>query len=559
MMDDVLISNLPPEYLRSALRVLIAQGSATQKPFVQHIRQQLSKNARELPPPDELFPNTDNLTPTCKEFLSLTRCLFSCKLVQESLRYFAHILASIITEKARWSPGSEFEASLETLGGDIVQAMQALKESKPTPTAILRQKIEELSTRLHDCRSYCKHNYSEPLAYPFARVERQVADTLLILFRTPQPDYNSDRLTTRIAAIPEIPIEHPVESFVLGAFQVPRLFNGFWQLSSPAWGSATTEKQELALFQLTKHGFTATDMADHYGDAELVFGRFRNGLPQQFQKNIYAATKWCIFGPIEHAIDSEWVLEAVRERCRRVGGRIELLQFHWYSYAAKEYLQILEELVYITKRYPELLGTVGLCNFDTEHVQEACEYLIARTGSVGITSNQVQFSLVDSRPLRKMCSMCSKYGLRLLTYGSFCGGFLAKKWLGQPEPDLYSELTPLTPSQRKYLGVINDWGGWEEFQDLLQQLLLVANKYNVTPTNVATRWVLQQPNVGAVIVGTRLGISSHAEDNRRVFRFRLNQDDLQAVEGIALGNGGDKTTALYEKLGDCGNEYRAMH
>ncbi|KAI1491167.1 aldo/keto reductase [Biscogniauxia mediterranea] len=558
-MDDVLISNLPPEYLRSALRVLISQGSITQKPFVQHIRQQLSKNARGLPSPEQLFSGPDRLTPICKEFLSLTRCIFSCKLVEESLRYLTHILSSIVVANACWSPSSELEASMEALGGDIVQAMQALKESKPAPTAILEQKLTGLAKSLDNCRNYCENNHPERLTYPFARAERQVEDTLFILYTTPQPHYKPDQLITRVTTIPEVPVEHPVEDFMLGPFKVPRLFNGLWQLSSPAWGSATTEKQELALVHLTKHGLTATDMADHYGDAELVFGRFRNGVPHQLQKHVYAATKWCIFGPIEHTIDSEWVLGAVRERYRRVGGRIELLQFHWYNYAAKEYLQILEELVYIAKRYPELLGTVGLCNFDTEHVQEACEYLLARTGTVGIVSNQVQFSLVDSRPLRKMCSVCIKYGIRLLTYGSFCGGFLSRTWLGQPEPDLYSDSTRLTPSQRKYLGVINTWGGWEEFQGLLQQLLFVATKYNVTVTNVATRWVLQQPHVGAVIVGTRLGISSHAEDNLRVFGFYLNQDDLQAIEGVALGDGGYKTRELFEKLGDCGNEYTGMH
>ena len=67
------------------------------------------------------------------------------------------------------------------------------------------------------------------------------------------------------------------------------------------------------------------------GDAELVYGAFRNQLPPQVRDRVYAATKWCVFGPVTQPITQEFVLDAVRERCRRLGGRVELLQFHWYD------------------------------------------------------------------------------------------------------------------------------------------------------------------------------------------------------------------------------------
>lgn len=60
--------------------------------------------------------------------------------------------------------------------------------------------------------------------------------------------------------------------------------------------------------------------------------------------------------------------------------------------SVKDYLLILAELVDLTKTHPHLVSAIGLCNFDAEHTQEACEYLIARTGKVGIVSNQVQVS-----------------------------------------------------------------------------------------------------------------------------------------------------------------------
>lgn len=81
----------------------------------------------------------------------------------------------------------------------------------------------------------------------------------------------------------------------------------------------------------------------------------------------------------------------------------------------------------------------------------------------------------------------------------------------------------------------------------------------ISLTNIASRWVLQQPNVGAVIVGNRLGVSSHAVENLNIFKFKLEDNDMAAINKIALGDDRYKTKAVFEKLGDCGNEYRAMH
>jgi len=156
------------------------------------------------------------------------------------------------------------------------------------------------------------------------------------------------------------------------------------------------------------------------GDAELVYGQFRNSLPPPVKDHVFAATKWCVFGPIGRPVTNTWVLEAVKERCRRLGGRVELLQFHWYDvsdrlvkvyihnerafsnvppypymqYSAKEYLDILAELISITKTHPELVSTIGLCNFDSAHVQEACDYLIEKNGAVGLVSNQIQVLII---------------------------------------------------------------------------------------------------------------------------------------------------------------------
>ncbi|KAK8864738.1 hypothetical protein IAR55_001994 [Kwoniella newhampshirensis] len=147
------------------------------------------------------------------------------------------------------------------------------------------------------------------------------------------------------------------------------------------------------------------------------------------------------------------------------------------------------------------------------------------------TSNQWgTFSLIDSRPLFAMSTVCQKYKIHLLTYGSFCGGFLSDRWLDRGAPDGYGEKVPLTPSQRKYFDMIYTWGSWKKFSYLLSVLRHIALSHNGAIANVATRWVLQRPEVGAVIVRTRLDVSSNLEMNLKAFTFELSSDEIETIE-----------------------------
>jgi len=337
---------------------------------------------------------------------------------------------------------------------------------------------------------------------------------------------------------------HPKETFLLGPFTVPRVWVGLWQLSSNAWGSASAAKVRQAMARHVEMGYNSFDMADHYGSAEILFGQFKESLLNP--TDVVGATKWCAFRQTE---PSRSVVEtAIRERMTRMRTTtIDLLQFHWQDYSDKGYLialQILQDL-----QNEGLISAVGLCNFDAIRTDEICTQL----GPGFIVSNQVQFSLIDTRPLDGMADVCERHNLRLLTYGTLCGGFLADKWLNQPEPDLYSGT--LTPSQRKYLDMIlKAWGDWALFQSLLAVLRVIGDRHGgLSIANIAMRWVLDHSFVGAVIIGARLGVSEHTDDNDRVFGFRLDAEDNQAIETVQAQSSGRR---MITTIGDCGAEYR---
>jgi hypothetical protein len=57
--------------------------------------------------------------------------------------------------------------------------------------------------------------------------------------------------------------------------------------------------------------------------------------------------------------------------------------------------------------------------------------------------------------------------------------------------------------------------------------------------------------VAGAIIGVRLGIADHRDDNACVFSFRLEKDDTNSIEEVSK-----KSNDLFETIGDCGDEYR---
>lgn len=162
--------------------------------------------------------------------------------------------------EAQWSEASDLHLALGKFGGDIVQALQAIKESKAEPTVQLQEELETLMKSLRECREYCRR---ANVPYPFTRAERPVRDLIGLMYPESISEPHTDNELASQLSI-KMSEGHSVDTFALGPHWVPRLFNGFWQLSSPAWGSGTADTQEKALIQLVEQGLVAADMADHY-------------------------------------------------------------------------------------------------------------------------------------------------------------------------------------------------------------------------------------------------------------------------------------------------------
>ena len=316
---------------------------------------------------------------------------------------------------------------------------------------------------------------------------------------------------------------------------ISRVITGLWQIADMERDDREVDLDAAAqsMKAYTDAGLTTFDMADHYGSSEEIAGIFSKRYAGD--TDVQLLTKWV---PKPGGSTREVVREAVERALKRLqADTVQLLQYHAWNYADPSYL---DDLMYLKELQDEgLIGHLGLTNFDTAHLRVVLE------SGIDIVSNQLCYSLLDQRAAGDMTALCEERGVRLLAFGTLAGGFLTERWLGKPEPDIDSLSTW---SQMKYKRYIDTAGGWAPYQELLKVLEETAARHDVSMANVASRFMLEQPAVGAVIIGARLGQSEHIDNNRQLLEFSLDDEGRQAIRA-ALGN-------MTPIPGDCGDEYR---
>ena len=323
-----------------------------------------------------------------------------------------------------------------------------------------------------------------------------------------------------------------IERFALGTSLEPaRALVGLWQVADlERSGPLDLDAAAATLADYAAAGFDTFDMADHYGSAELIAGRV---IANASATRPLAFTKWC---PEPGPMTAQIVRAGVQDRLDRLGVEaVDLLQLHWWTFEHPAWLDALAELARL--REEGLIREIGVTNFDAGHLHLAC------AEGLPLVSNQVSFSLIDRRAREALREVCEAQGVKLLAYGTLCGGFVSDRWLGRPEPTDIADW-----SRMKYKRFIDTAGGWDALQAVLRAAREVADRHGVSIANVATRWVLDQSHVGGVIIGARLGEREHRGDNARLFDFSLDADDMARLEETFAG--------LAPIPGDCGDEYR---
>lgn len=302
-------------------------------------------------------------------------------------------------------------------------------------------------------------------------------------------------------------------------YSISKVLKGGWHLAG-GHGKIDPAQAIRDMKAFVEAGITTFDCADIYTGVEELIGQFLRQYKDAFSSGgmtpIQIHTKYVPdFDKLE-TLQKEDTEAIIDRSLQRLGvEQLDLVQFHWWDFDRPGYVEAALHLSELQKAGK--IRHIGVTNFDGVHLLELIE------AGVQLVSNQVQYSILDRRPEQDLHPVQEQHDISYLCYGSIAGGFLTDRYLQSPAPTPPFENRSLT----KYRLIIEENGGWPFFQETLNLLRSIADKYEVGIAEVAARWNLQSALVAGVIIGARN--QHHLYKLKKLNSFSLQDEDLQVI------------------------------
>ena len=270
-------------------------------------------------------------------------------------------------------------------------------------------------------------------------------------------------------------------------------------------------------------GIRTFDTADAYGGgrSETWIGEWLEARGSAVRGALAIETK--TFNPVheggDRGLSRARIPRQVETSLERLGlERIDLYLAHEFDpdVPQEETLRAFDELVRAGK-----VGAIGASNFSAEQLAEALE-LSQLEGLARYEWAQRSYSLLEREDEETLFPVLREHGLGYEAYGPLAGGWLTGRYRrGEP----YPEGSRMTQRPESYLRYAND-----RVFDALEAFEGEAFGRGVSLAGVAIAWLLQVPEVTAVIVGpTR---REHLDPVREALELDLSREDVEHLRGL---------------------------
>ncbi|GAA3647221.1 aldo/keto reductase [Streptomyces chitinivorans] len=215
------------------------------------------------------------------------------------------------------------------------------------------------------------------------------------------------------------------------------------------------------------------------------------------------------------AVNIRRAVDASLKRLRT--DHIDLYQFHHVDRNTpwEEIWQAMDVLVQQGK-----ILYVGSSNFAGWHIARANE-TAARTGRLGLVSEQCKYSLVERRAEMEVIPAARGYGLGVIPWSPLGGGLLGGVLRKERE----------NPERRSSQALANNPG----LRDQVQAYEDLLDKHGLEPGEVALAWHLAQPGVTGPIIGPRT--REQLDSALRAVELELSEELLASLDEIFPGPG----------------------
>lgn len=279
-----------------------------------------------------------------------------------------------------------------------------------------------------------------------------------------------------------------MEYLQLGELKVSRMAFGTWHLGGD-WGEVDESQAVRAISHARDLGVNLFDTAQAYGfgQAESILGRILFKKLRESKDEIVIASKGGIRStPTGVVRDSSrgWLREGIESSLRALGVEtIDIYHVHWpdENIPIAEVAGTMGELVDEGKaRY------VGVSNYDETQVADFARVMTPHT-------LQVPYSFIRRGAEEKLLPLATREGITVLAYSPLAHGILSGSVTNS---SVYAD---------------DDWRsshGLFQGEQLARQLEAVeglrtiGNRYGMNVARLAYGWVLANPGVDVVIMGT---------------------------------------------------------
>jgi len=302
----------------------------------------------------------------------------------------------------------------------------------------------------------------------------------------------------------------------LGCWQ----FSGRKNIPGKFWPLLSQEQIQEIISVSLKGGVNWFDTAEAYGGGESEINLSRSLKRLGINPgDVYIATKWT---PMLRTAAT--IHKTIGERLDCLDGfGIDIHQVHnpFYLSSTRSVMTAMAELVKMGRiRY------IGVSNFSAKRMRKAHAEL--RQFGLELVSNQVKYSLLARKiESNGVLDTAKELGISIIAYSPLSQGVLSGKFHDQPA------LLRGLKGFRKFMPEF--WKkNLEKSRPVVEALKELAEKYQVSTSQVALNWVLytQGASVVAIPGATK---AEQAREDAAAMRFRLNDDELDHLNTVSVG------------------------
>ncbi|MGQ1397646.1 aldo/keto reductase [Acinetobacter baumannii] len=295
-------------------------------------------------------------------------------------------------------------------------------------------------------------------------------------------------------------------------------------------GWTVNEKEAFYLLDsLVDQGFNTIDTADIYsywgpgnkgGESELIIGKWLR--TQKSRENIFIHTKGgAPDAPGEFAnanLSEKYLIKAVEASLKRLDTEyIDLYYTHYDDNQTppEETLGALQKLIKQGK-----IRLIGASNISPKRLE-----LFLKTSQENnlpkYSCLQTLYNLYDRQEYEKNYQkFCIEHEIGVLSYFSLAQGFLSGK---------YRSLDDLSTNSSRGTDIakyLNPRG-----INILNTLDQIANAYKVKPSQIAIKWLLEQPGITAPVVSaTNL---NQLQEILNAVQLRIDKDSIELLNSVS--------------------------